>query len=114
MGRHRLVQTHEASGRETLYLATHIHHIEGVDSEVSAALVERLMAHATQERYVLRVGWENVGDLVLWDNTSVMHRAVGGRFEGVHRRDMRRATVHDGSKTAWGLNERSDIRQGLP
>ncbi|KAJ5989601.1 alpha-ketoglutarate-dependent 2-4-dichlorophenoxyacetate dioxygenase [Penicillium waksmanii] len=114
MGRHRLVQTHEGSGRETLYLAAHIHHIEGLEADVSTALVERLLAHATQARYVLRVGWENVGDLVLWDNTSVMHRAVGGEFEGRFRRDMRRATVHDGSLAAWGLNERSEIRQGLP
>jgi alpha-ketoglutarate-dependent 2,4-dichlorophenoxyacetate dioxygenase len=114
MGRHRLVQTHEGSGRETLYLAAHIHHIEGLEEEASTALVERLLAHATQTRYVLRVDWVNVGDLVLWDNTSVMHRAVGGQFEGRFRRDMRRATVHDGSSAAWGLNERSEIRQGLP
>lgn len=114
MGRHRLVQMHEGSGRETMYIASHIHHIEKLDSEVSRALVEQLLSHATQGRYVVRVEWENVGDLVVWDNTSVMHRAVGGEFEGRFRRDMRRATVHDGSEAAWGLNERSQVRQGLP
>jgi alpha-ketoglutarate-dependent 2,4-dichlorophenoxyacetate dioxygenase len=55
-----------------------------------------------------------VGDLVIWDNTCVMHRAVGGLFEGKYKRDMRRATVHDGSSQAWGLNEHTDQRQGLP
>lgn len=114
MSRHRLLQRHEASGRETLYLAAHIHHIEGLDAEQSIALFQRLFSHATQPRYVLRVGWKNPGDLILWDNTSVMHRAVGGSFEGRYRRDMRRATVHDGSSSAWGLNERSEVRQGLP
>lgn len=114
MGRHRLIQRHETSGRETLYIAAHIHHIEGVDAQTSAALFNRLFTHATQPKYVLRVNWENAGDLVLWDNTAVMHRAVGGSFEGKYRRDMRRATVHDGSAAAWGLNERSEARQGLP
>lgn len=114
MGRHRLFQKHEASGRDTLYLAAHIHHVEGLDANASSTLFNRLFTHATQPRFVLRVGWEQAGDLVLWDNTCVMHRAVGGSFEGKNRRDMRRATVHDGSSSAWGLNERSEIRQGLP
>ncbi|KAJ6116047.1 alpha-ketoglutarate-dependent 2-4-dichlorophenoxyacetate dioxygenase [Penicillium sp. IBT 18751x] len=114
MSRHRLFQRHESSGRDTMYIASHIHHIEGLDAEASAALLQRLLLHATQPRYVLRVEWEQAGDLVLWDNTSVMHRAMGGSFEGKYRRDMRRATVHDGSGGAWGLNERSEIRQGLP
>ncbi|KAJ5716979.1 alpha-ketoglutarate-dependent 2-4-dichlorophenoxyacetate dioxygenase [Penicillium malachiteum] len=114
MSRHRLLQYHESSGRETMYLAAHIHHIEGLDEKESKTLFEQLFTHATQPRYVLRVEWKDAGDLVLWDNTSVMHRAVGGSFEGKYRRDMRRATVHDGSSLAWGLNERSEIRQGLP
>ncbi|KAJ5540328.1 alpha-ketoglutarate-dependent 2-4-dichlorophenoxyacetate dioxygenase [Penicillium frequentans] len=114
MSRHHLLQRHEASGRETLYIAAHIHHIEGLEEGESRALFERLFRHATQAKYVLRVRWENAGDLVLWDNTSVMHRAVGGEFEGKYRRDMRRATVHDGSSSAWGLNERTEERQGLP
>jgi alpha-ketoglutarate-dependent 2,4-dichlorophenoxyacetate dioxygenase len=114
MGRHRLVQPHEASGRETMYIAAHIHHIEGLEPEESQVLFDQLFQHATQSRYVLRIGWNQPGDLILWDNTSVMHRAVGGSFEGKFRRDMRRATVHDGSGSAWGLNEQSEVRQGLP
>lgn len=42
-----------------------------------------------------------------------MHRALGGRFEGKHVRDLRRATVHDSSSTAWGLNERGESRAGM-
>lgn len=68
----------------------------------------------TQSCYVLRIEWGQPGDMVLWDNTSVMHRAVGGSFEGKFRRDMRRATVYDGSVSAWGWNERSEVCQGLP
>lgn len=115
MGRHQLVQRHEPSGRMNLYIASHVHHIEGLSLEKSDELFEKLYTHATQQKYVLSVEWENNGDLVVWDNTCVIHRATGGSFEGKYRRDMRRATVHDGSSTAWGLNDRrTDKRQGLP
>ena len=114
MGRHRLVQLHEPSGRMNLYIAAHTHHIEGMTSEASRKLLDELFEHAKQQKYVFEVEWDNVGDLVIWDNTCVMHRAVGGSFEGKYKRDMRRATVHDVSSQAWGLNEHSDKRQGLP
>lgn len=114
MGRHKLVQQHERSGRINLYIAKHIHHIEGLEQEESSALFEKLFNHATQDKYRAMVEWHNVGDLIIWDNTCMMHRAVGGEFAYKFKRDMRRATVHDNSSQAWGLNEHSDIRQGLP
>ncbi len=33
---------------------------------------------------------------------------------GKFKRDMRRCTVHDGSSCAWGLNEKTTKRMGLP
>ena len=77
----------------------------------SDELLAKLMAHATQDKYVVSVPWENVGDLVIWDNTCTMHRA--GMFEGGYKRDMQRTTVHDASSQAWGLNEAKDSRQGF-
>ncbi|KXH32992.1 alpha-ketoglutarate-dependent 2 [Colletotrichum salicis] len=114
MGRHKLIQKHQTSGRMNLYLAAHIHHIENLTPAASKALFEKLFEHATQEKYRVTVEWEDVGDLVIWDNTCTMHRAMGGEFAYRFRRDMRRATVHDGSSLAWGLNERTGVRQGLP
>lgn len=114
MGRHKLVQRHEMSGRMNLYIAAHVHHIEGLKEEESKALFEELFAHATRDSNVVEVEWMAPGDLVIWDNTCVMHRAVKGEFLGKYRRDMRRTTVHDSSSSAWGLNEHSDYRQGLP
>ncbi|KAH0425847.1 hypothetical protein CcaCcLH18_10716 [Colletotrichum camelliae] len=111
MGRHRLVQRHERSGRMNLYLAMHVHHIEGLGAEESKELFEKLFAHATQDKYRVMVEWKDVGDLVIWDNTATMHRAVGGEFAYKYRRDMRRATVHDDSSQAWGLNEHTDQGQ---
>lgn len=108
MTRHRVVQRHEPSGRTTIYVSGHCHHLETesgpLPEEESATLLKRLTDHITQPKYVLSVGWENEGDMVAWDNTCVMHRATGGSFEGKYVRDMRRTTVHDDSSTAWGLN----------
>lgn len=97
-----------------LYLAAHVHHIEGLEPDESKVLFDKLYTHAQQDKYVVEVEWEQPGDLVIWDNTCTMHRALGGPFLQKYRRDMRRATVHDDSSYAWGLNERSDVRQGLP
>ncbi|PYH91077.1 Clavaminate synthase-like protein, partial [Aspergillus ellipticus CBS 707.79] len=98
MGRHRIVQRHEPSGRMNLYVAAHVHHLEGLGAADSKEVFGRVWAHVTQERFVVEVCWENVGDCVVWDNTATMHRAVTveGGFEGRFRRDLRRATVHDG------------------
>ncbi|KAH8808820.1 putative alpha-ketoglutarate-dependent 2,4-dichlorophenoxyacetate dioxygenase [Xylogone sp. PMI_703] len=113
MARHKLVQLHEPSGRMTMYIAWHVHHIDGWTKEDSQPVIEELLRHATQDKYTFRVDWENNGDFVIWDNTCVMHRACGGSYEGKYVRDMRRATVHDSSSTAWGLNKKDDLRSGM-
>ncbi|NIO15275.1 MAG: TauD/TfdA family dioxygenase, partial [Xanthomonadales bacterium] len=37
------------------------------------ALLDRLWAHATQDRFVTTHSWR-VGDLLMWDNRAVLHR----------------------------------------
>lgn len=103
MAQHRLVQTHEPSKRMNLYVAAHAHHVEGLPEAESAELLKTLMEHATQDKYTTSISWKQSGDLIIWDNTCVMHRS--GKFAGGHVRDMRRTTVHDNSPTAWGLNQ---------
>lgn len=88
MSRHRLIQKHEASGRFNLYIASHVHHIEGVSPEKSKELVSRLYTHACQQKYVVAIPWMDAGDIILWDNTCVMHRSTGGNFEGRFKRGM--------------------------
>ncbi|KIW85391.1 hypothetical protein Z517_00781 [Fonsecaea pedrosoi CBS 271.37] len=131
-GRHDVVQTHRPSGRRNLYIANHMHHLEyktprsadfvptptqpfeRVPEPQGTELIERLLAHAAQPKYVVSVEWENAGDLVVWDNTCVMHKAGEGTFMEKFARDMRRCTVHDSSVDAWGHNERTTKRMGLP
>lgn len=106
MARHRLTQIHEGSGRATLYAGAHLHHIEGMSREDSDRLRDTLKEHMTQDKYRYTFEWEQPGDMVMWDNRSTMHRAMGGSFAGKYRRDLRRTTVHDDSAGAWGLNSR--------
>ncbi|RFU24695.1 hypothetical protein B7463_g11641, partial [Scytalidium lignicola] len=113
MARHKLVQLHEPSGRTNLYIAWHVHHIDGWTKEDSQPVIEELLRHASQDKYTVQVDWKNNRDTVIWDNTCVMHRACGGSYEGNYVRDMRRATVHDSSSTAWGLNKQTDLRAGM-
>lgn len=70
-----LVIRHPESGRPALYLNTgRMEGVEGMPHDDGYALIEKLYAHATQPRYEYRHKWR-VGDLVIWDNRSVMHQA---------------------------------------
>lgn len=86
MARHKLIQRHEASGRWNIYIAAHVHHLEGVAPEKSKELIDALYQHACQPKYVVSIPWENASDVILWDNTCVMHRSTGGSFEGKYKR----------------------------
>ncbi len=73
--RQPLVRQHPATGAKSLYVCPAvISHIEGIDATESAALIETLIAHITQPRYVYTHRWHK-GDLVMWDNRAVLHTA---------------------------------------
>ena len=72
-----LVPRHPESGRKGLYLNTaHMERIDGMADEDAFKLIGELMAHATQPKYEYRHKWRD-GDMVIWDNRSVMHQANG-------------------------------------
>jgi alpha-ketoglutarate-dependent taurine dioxygenase len=72
--RHPLVWTHR-TGRKSLVLGVTISHIEGMSETESRDLLDELMDYATQPKFVYRHTW-TLGDLVIWDNTGTMHRAM--------------------------------------
>ena len=86
-----VVRVHPTTRRKGLYLASHASHIVGRPVEEGRALLRELLEFATQPGFVYRHTWR-VGDLVMWDNRSVLHR---GRpwDEQRHRRVMHRTTV---------------------
>jgi alpha-ketoglutarate-dependent 2,4-dichlorophenoxyacetate dioxygenase len=91
-----LVRHHRYSGRTSLYLASHASHIIGWPVEAGRALIEELVAFATQPQFVYRHHWA-LGDLVMWDNRCTMRR--GRPYDDTQRRVMHRTTVSDWANT---------------
>jgi alpha-ketoglutarate-dependent 2,4-dichlorophenoxyacetate dioxygenase len=86
----RLVRTHPAHGRKSLYLSSHAGSIVGMTAPEARVLLRDLNEHATQPKFVYVHKW-TVHDLVMWDNRQTMHRVR--RYDQSQPRDMRRATV---------------------
>jgi len=74
-----------------LYLGAHARQIDGMDEASSRALIDRLIAFATAPRFVYSHRWLP-GDMVLWDNYALMHRATPFPAD-TERRLMVRTTV---------------------
>jgi taurine dioxygenase len=70
-----LVHTHPENGRKALYLnPVRMESVSGLQDNDALALIDELMQHATQQKYEYRHQWQR-GDMVIWDNRSVMHQA---------------------------------------
>ena len=93
-----LVRRHPVTGRKSLYLSSHAGGIIGWPVPEARIFLQDLAEHATQRQFVHSHVWR-VGDLVIWDNRQVMHRARP--FPDAEPRDMRRTTLAgDGLTTA--------------
>ena len=86
---HPLVWTRR-NGRKSLLIGSTADRIVGLSDEESRALLERLLEWSTQPRFVLRHHW-HPGDLVIWDNTGLLHRAIP--YEQTSPRLMHRTTL---------------------
>lgn len=74
---HPVVRTHPESGRRSIYInPIRIEGIVGLDHKEALPLLDELLAHATQERFQYRHAWQP-GDLVIWDNRCLLHKANG-------------------------------------
>lgn len=92
-----MVRHHDYSGRIGLYLASHAGRIDGMADDAAAALLKRLMDHATQRQFVYAHRWRT-DDLVMWDNRCTMHRGLA--YDDLRwPRDAQRATVLDAAPT---------------
>ncbi len=63
------------SGRKSLVLGCTAYEVKDLDIRSGTELLVRLRDWATQPDFVYRHEW-SVGDLVIWDNTGTMHRAL--------------------------------------
>ncbi len=90
---HPVVRTHDETGRKALFVnANFTKYIVDMPRQESDLLLYRLFAHAVRPEFTYRHEWA-VNDLVLWDNRSVMHYAIGDYTES---RIMHRIVVKGG------------------
>jgi alpha-ketoglutarate-dependent taurine dioxygenase len=69
-----LVKVHPETGRRSLLIGRHAYGIPGLDAEASERLLADLVEGACRPPRVYYHRWD-VGDVVLWDNRCLLHRA---------------------------------------
>lgn len=91
---HPIAAPHPRSGRMALYVSTpkRCAAVSGLPAPQAAELVAELLRHSTREDNVLRHPW-SPGDVVMWDNRCVLHRADHDGVVGA--RVMHRGMVRD-------------------
>ncbi|HMD63968.1 MAG TPA: TauD/TfdA family dioxygenase [Stellaceae bacterium] len=89
---HPLVRTHPETGRKALYLGNHASHILGMPKTEGRALLDELLEQTTRPQLVYTHCWR-AGDLVIWDNRCLLHRAVANYDIGRYRRVLHRSVV---------------------
>ena len=89
---HPIVRTHPYTGRKSLYVtAAECIGIEGMPDDEALDLIAELDSHCVRPEFLYRHKWQ-VGDLLMWDNTSSMHLAICD-YALPERRLMHRTTV---------------------
>ena len=88
---HPIVRTHPETGRKCLFLGDHAEYIAGMGYDEGRALIEELNARAVHPDLTYEHRW-TPGELIVWDNRCLMHRAT--EYDpAVQRRVVRRCTV---------------------
>ena len=73
---HQMIHTHPFINKEVLFLSNEAHNIFEIDAPCKLwDLINYSVKHTLYEH-----DWQD-GDMLLWDNVQVMHRAAGP-FEG--------------------------------
>lgn len=93
----RRMPTHEVSlvwkrrdGRRSLVIGSTADHIAGMEPAESRALLAELLDWCTREQFRYTHDWQ-VGDLVMWDNTGMLHRALP--YDVSSERTLHRTTI---------------------
>ena len=89
---HPIVRTHPKTGRKNLYInRDDCTGIVGLPSDEAEALIVALSDHIVRPEFVYRHRWRK-GDLVMWDNCTVQHKAILD-YDLPQRRLMHRLTI---------------------
>ena len=75
---HPIVRTHPETGRKCIYLGDHAEYIVGMPYAEGRALIEELNTLAVHPDLTYEHHWKP-GELIVWDNRCLMHRATAVR-----------------------------------
>jgi taurine dioxygenase len=89
---HPLVRTHPETGVRSRFVGMYSRAIVGMPKAQGQALIKELLDFATQPRFTFRHQWQ-LGDLVVWDNRCLNHRAVMNYEITQYRRVLLRCVV---------------------
>lgn len=93
---HPVVRTHPSTGRKCLFVCDgYTSHIVGLPEAESRELLRLLFSHAVRPEFRYRHKWR-VGDVLMWDNCAVQHKARFD-YEPPLRRVMQRCTIEGGA-----------------
>ena len=109
--RHPLVQTNPVTGRRSLLIGAHAAAIVDWPAEKGAALLADLLDRATRPELIYSHRWQ-AGDVVIWDNRSVLHRATA--YDAVNRRRlMQRTTISNPAVLETPAYRRIETRRSV-
>jgi taurine dioxygenase len=89
---HPLVRVHPDSGRKCLFMGVHASHFDDMPMTVGRERLAALEAHATQARFIYRHKWRS-GDVLMWDNRCLLHRADANFDAARHPRVLHRTCL---------------------
>ena len=93
----RLFRDNPINGRRALYIGAHAGHIVGWPEATGKALLWELAQRAEQPEFMVSHAWRE-GDVIVWDNRAVLHRAT--HYDATkHKRLMQRTTVSGDAPT---------------
>ncbi len=73
---HPLAYTHPITGKKVLYCTIgYVTHIDGMDPQESAELLDFLYKHQDLDKYLYTHSWTE-GDVLMWDNIGTTHNAI--------------------------------------
>lgn len=99
---HPLVRINPYSGRKGLFLGEHASHLEGQE-EAGRAPIDALEVHATQAQFVYRHAWQK-GDVLMWDNGSLLHRGDDNFDVGLQARILHRTCLSGAPREMAGAS----------
>jgi alpha-ketoglutarate-dependent taurine dioxygenase len=89
---HPLVRTQPDTGKKSLFTGEHASHLDDRSFEAGRARLAELEAHSTQERFIYRHQWRS-GDVLMWDNRCLLHRADANFDASRHKRVLHRTCL---------------------